>query len=64
MQLKKLHKIGYELIITVDCGISGIEEIDLANSLGMKVIVTDHHEPLDILPNAVAVVDAKRKDNQ
>lgn len=64
MQLKKLHKIGYELIITVDCGISGIEGIDLANSLGMKVIVTDHHEPLDILPNAVAVVDAKRKDNQ
>ena len=59
-----MRRNGYELIITVDCGISGIEEIELANSLGMKVIVTDHHEPLEILPNAVAVVDAKRKDNK
>ncbi len=62
--IEKIAQDGYKLIITVDCGISGIEEIDLANSLGMKVIVTDHHEPLDILPNAVAVVDAKRKDNK
>lgn len=55
---------GYKLMITVDCGISGIEEIDYANSLGIETIVTDHHEVGDVLPKAIAVVDAKRKDNQ
>ena len=50
-------------MITVDCGISSINEIEYANSLGLEVIVTDHHEPGEILPNALAVVDAKRKDN-
>ena len=54
----------YDLMITVDCGISGIEEIDYAMSLGIDVVVTDHHEPTEVLPKALAVVDAKRKDNQ
>ena len=52
-----------DLIITVDCGISAIEEVDYAVSLGMDVIVTDHHEVGEKLPNALAVIDAKRKDN-
>lgn len=52
-----------DLIITVDCGISAIEEVDHAVSLGMDVIVTDHHEVGEKLPNALAVIDAKRKDN-
>ncbi len=52
-----------DLIITVDCGISAIEEVDYAINLGMDVIVTDHHEVGDKLPNALAVIDAKRKDN-
>ena len=58
-----IKKQGYSLIITVDCGISAIDEIEYANELGLQTIVTDHHEPLDILPNALAVVDLKRKDN-
>ena len=62
--IEKIAEEGYSLIITVDCGISGNSEIDLANSLGMEVIVTDHHEPLDELPNAVAIIDCKRKDNK
>lgn len=61
--IKKIADEGYKLIITVDCGISGTEEIDYAYSLGMEVIITDHHEPLDILPKALAVIDCKRKDN-
>ena len=61
--IDKIKKDGYDLIITVDCGISAIDEIKYANSLGMETIVTDHHEPLDTLPPAIAVVDLKRKDN-
>lgn len=61
--IKKIADDGVNLIITVDCGISGIEEVDYANSLGLEVIVTDHHEVGEVLPNAIAVVDAKRKDN-
>lgn len=62
--IKQIADDGYKLIITVDCGISGIEEIEYANSLGIRTIITDHHEPLDELPKAIAVVDAKRKDNK
>lgn len=54
----------YTLIITVDCGISAIEEIDYANSLGIQTIVTDHHEPMENLPKAIAVIDNKRKDSK
>ncbi len=54
----------YKLMITVDCGISAIEEVEFAVELGMDVIVTDHHEPVETLPKTLAVVDAKRKDNK
>ncbi len=54
----------YTLMITVDCGISGVEEIELCNKLGIDTIITDHHEQLEELPNALAVIDAKRKDNK
>ena len=62
--IDEIHKNGYKLMITVDCGISGIDEVDYANSLGMETIVTDHHEPLDELPSAIAVIDAKIKTNK
>jgi single-stranded-DNA-specific exonuclease len=51
-----------DLIVTVDCGITGHAEIDLAHNEGIDVIVTDHHEPNATMPNAVAVVDPKRHD--
>ena len=56
---------GVKLIITVDCGICNSEEISYAKSKGIDVIVTDHHEPPDVLPqNAVALIDPKIKDNR
>ena len=61
--VQEIAKKEYTLMITVDCGISGIEEIDLANSEGIETIVTDHHEQLDTLPNAYAIINPKRKDN-
>ena len=55
---------GAKLLVTVDCGISGAAEVDLAHSLGMCVVVTDHHSPDNILPNADAVVNPKRADDE
>ena len=54
---------GAKLIITVDCGISGVVEVEHAKKIGLKVVVTDHHSPDDVLPNADAVVNPKRTDD-
>lgn len=62
--IRSIAEQKYTLMITVDCGISGIEEVDLANQLGIETIITDHHEQLEILPNAYAIINAKRKDSQ
>lgn len=62
--IKQIADNGYKLIITVDCGITAIEEVNLAKELGVDVVVTDHHETLDELPSGVAVVDCKRKDSK
>lgn len=61
--IQELSKKGYKLMITVDCGISGLEEIKFANDLGIETIITDHHEQLDELPEAYCIINPKRKDN-
>jgi len=60
--IQSLKNNGVDLIITVDNGIAGINEVDFANSLGMRVVVTDHHLPGDVLPDAAAIVDPHRQD--
>ena len=62
--IEQIADQNYTLMITVDCGISGNEEIDYAKELGIDVIVTDHHEPGEQIPKCLAVVDAKRKDSE
>lgn len=61
--VKSIADSGVKLIVTVDNGISAIDEIDYASSLGVDVVVTDHHKPGEALPKAVAVVDPHRKDD-
>lgn len=56
----KAQAEGIALIVTVDCGISAVEEVDLACSLGVDVIITDHHEPPDLLPRAKAIINPKQ----
>lgn len=60
--MRALHDRGIDLVVTVDCGITGVEEVDFAASIGMDVVVTDHHECKDELPRAAAVVDPHRPD--
>lgn len=61
--LQKLHDNGTSLVITVDNGISAVEQVAFANEIGLEIIITDHHQPGDVLPNAIAVVDPHRKDD-
>ena len=58
-----LKEQGVSLIVTVDNGISSVQEVARANELGIDVVITDHHRPQEILPDAVAVVDAYRPDD-
>ena len=60
--VERLAARGVKLIITVDCGITAVEEVRRACELGVDVVVTDHHQCKDTIPDAVAVVDPKRPD--
>ena len=60
--LSQLSTEGVKLIITVDCGITAIAEAELCRELGMDLVITDHHECKEHLPDAIAVVDPHRPD--
>jgi single-stranded-DNA-specific exonuclease len=60
--LEKLRKEGVTLVITVDTGITAFEEIEKSHKMGMEILVTDHHVPLQELPSAKIIVDPKRSD--
>jgi len=60
--LDTLKANGVELVVTVDCGITAIEEARYAKEIGLELVITDHHECRDVLPEAYAVIDPKRSD--
>ncbi|MEG0856551.1 MAG: single-stranded-DNA-specific exonuclease RecJ, partial [Terrisporobacter sp.] len=60
--IRKIHNEGCNLIITVDCGITSVKEVDLANELGIDIIVSDHHECQSEIPNAYAIVNPKQEE--
>ena len=62
--MEEIAKQGNKLMITVDCGITAVDEVEYAKTFCIETIITDHHEPAEELPKAIAVVDAKRKDNK
>lgn len=61
--IREMQQDGVQLIVTVDNGITAIEEAKLIRSLGMTLVITDHHQPLETLPEAAAVVDPHRADD-
>ena len=60
LALEKLKKEGADLIVTVDCGIRAIREVEHANQIGLDVIITDHHTPGTELPQATALINPKQ----
>jgi len=62
--IARIKEMGAELIITVDCGITNIEEVRYGKSIGLDIIVTDHHQCADILPDGYAVINPNRNDCQ
>ena len=60
--IRYLHELGVKLIVTVDCGITAVEEAKLCAELGIELVITDHHECKEVYPDAVAVVDPHRPD--
>lgn len=62
--LETLREQGVSLVVTVDCGITALPEVNHARKLGMDIIITDHHVPLDDIPSANAVIDPKLPDSE
>lgn len=61
--IDKLHELGARVMISVDTGITAVDQVDHANDCGISVIITDHHECQEVLPRALAVINPKRPDN-
>jgi len=61
--MAELAKRGAKLVVTVDCGSLGYSEVEVANELGMDVIITDHHNVAETMPPAVATINPKRTDH-
>lgn len=60
--LRAVRDLGAEVVISVDCGINAVREVEYAAELGLDVVVLDHHAPPPVLPNAAAIVDPKLGD--
>ncbi len=58
------HGEGYNLIVTFDCGINAVEQVEYAKTKGIEMIITDHHNPQDTVPDAIAVIDPKKPDDE
>lgn len=61
--IRELHKRGADLLLSVDCGIRAIDEVKMAKELGLDVIITDHHQPGDSLPEADVVINPNRSND-
>jgi single-stranded-DNA-specific exonuclease len=61
--MRSLKEQGVSLIVTVDCGITGVAEVEEGSRMGLDIIITDHHVPLGVIPPAVAAIDPKRSDS-
>jgi single-stranded-DNA-specific exonuclease len=61
--LKNLYQQGISLVITVDCGVTDVPQVKKARKMGLDIIITDHHSPLDEIPDALAVVNPKLTDS-
>lgn len=61
--LERAAKAGVGVVITVDCGITAVSEVELARALQIDVIITDHHEPQDVLPKALAIINPKLENS-
>ncbi|MEJ2471012.1 MAG: single-stranded-DNA-specific exonuclease RecJ [Desulfuromonadales bacterium] len=61
--LRRAAQEGVALVISVDCGVSAVEEAALARELGLELIITDHHQPPEVLPTALAVINPQRPDS-
>ena len=62
--IRSFAKEGVDLIVTVDTGITAVAEVEAAKSLGIDMIITDHHQCKEVLPDAVAVINPKRADSK
>lgn len=62
--LDEIKKRGCSLVITVDCGITAVDEVEYAKKIGLEICITDHHECADILPDAVCIINPKQKDDK